>query len=149
MTAGLVLATIPTALWIFSDAGAITWKESEVNSTARRALIREAAEFVAPRYESGEGVFFSSFGELAAVLREAGIPLREGLHDGNGPAWLGAVMRPDLLLHERWALAFSGDEVPIALKKVEDRPDPYNPGYHLLKRIEIKDHQPLEIYHHR
>ena len=61
------------------------------------------------------GILFP-FGDLTGVLREAGIPLREGLHEGNGPAWFAATVRPDLFLHEEWALAFSGDEVATALR---------------------------------
>lgn len=79
---------------------------------------------------------------MTAVLREAGIPLKEGLHEGNGAAWLAAVARPDLFLHEEWALAFSGDEVSAALQRASQR----GPHYQLKKRIMVKGAPPVEIY---
>ncbi len=51
---------------------------------ARRAWTREAADFLAANYRHGSGILFS-FGDLTGVLREAGIPLREGLHVGQRP----------------------------------------------------------------
>jgi hypothetical protein len=146
LIAAVILAAIPATIWTFSDRGAITWKESEVNSKARRAWTQEAAGFLAAQCRGGDGVAFSSFGELAAVLREVGIPLRDTLQDGNAPEWFGAVSRPDIFLHEQWALAFSGDELSMALQ------GPFGgapPSYLLQKKIQIKDHPTLEIYHRR
>jgi len=119
----------------------ICWKEAEVNSAARRAWTHEAAEFLAERYEPGSGIIFS-FGDLAGVLREAGIPLREGLHQGNHPAWDGAVSRPDLGLYEQWALAFSGDTVATAIMRAEKS----GRHYDLKKRIIVKGAPVVEIY---
>jgi hypothetical protein len=79
---------------------------------------------------------------LTGVLREAGIPLREGLHEGNGAAFDVAMARPDLLLHEgalaEWGLAFAGDAVDAALRKA---------GYLLRQEIVVKGAPVVEIYH--
>src|SRR5260370_15612336 len=85
----------------------ICWKESKLNSDARRAWTAEAAHVLADRYVHGAGIF-TSFGDLTGIFRQAGIPLREMLHDGNEPAWMAATTRPDLFLHEEWAVAISG-----------------------------------------
>ena len=56
----------------------------------------------------------SRFGDLTGVVREAGIPLREVLHDGNNPEFDAVLARPDLFLHEEWALTISADRVATA-----------------------------------
>ena len=45
----------------------ITWKESEVNSVARRAWTHQAAEYLKANYRRGDGIVFS-FGDLTGVL---------------------------------------------------------------------------------
>ena len=119
----------------------ICWKESEVNSTARRAWTAEAARFLAENYQPGSGIIFP-FGDLTAALREAGIPLKEGLHEGNGAAWVAAIARPDLFLDEEWALAFSGDEVATAVLRAGRR----GKHYQLRERIIVKGAPIVEIY---
>ena len=81
----------------------VCWKESQVNSDTRRAWTHSAAAYLRANYQPGVGIF-SALGDLAGVYREAGIPLREVLHEGNGPAWMAAGARPDLFLHEEWAV---------------------------------------------
>ena len=71
-------------------------------------------------------------------MREARIPLRETLNDGNGVAFDDAVARPDLLLHEAWGLAFAGDRVDTALRRA---------GYTLRKEIVVKGAPVVNIYH--
>jgi len=92
--------------------------------------------------ESWPGTFVVGHGMDTAVLREAGIPLREGLHQGNHPAWDGAVSRPDLGLYEQWALAFSGDTVATAIMRAEKS----GRHYDLKKRIIVKGAPVVEIY---
>jgi hypothetical protein len=112
-----------------------------MNSQGRRAWTAQAAGFLAREYRPGAGVVFP-FGDLAGVLREAGIPFREGLHEGNGAAFDGAMARPDLLLADvglaEWGLAFSGDAVDAALRKA---------GYALRQEIVVKGAPVVEIYH--
>jgi len=138
---GLILAIAISALWAFSGQPSICWKESEVNSEARRAWTAQAADFLAREYRPGSGIVFP-FGDLTGVLREAGIPLRESLHEGNGAAFDAAMARPDLLLARsglvEWGLAFPGDAVDAALQKA---------GYTLRQVTVVKGAPVVEIYH--
>ena len=127
-------------------AGALTatpvcWKESSVNSVARRAWTEQAAAYLANHYQPGDGIIYS-FGDLTGVLREAGIPLREGLHQGNRPSWDAAVLRPDLFFHEEWALAIAGDKIAEAVV----RTGAHGPQYELMKRIKVEGAPAIEIY---
>lgn len=119
----------------------VCWKEAQVNSISRRAWTHEAAVFLAANYRPGSGVIYS-FGDLAGVVREAGIPLREGLHQGNHPYWEAAITRPELFLREEWALAISGDAVATAILRAQRR----GPHYELRRRIIVKGAPVIEIY---
>ena len=119
----------------------ICWKESNVNSVARRAWTERAATYLASHYQPGDGIIYS-FGDLTGVLREAGIPLREGLHQGNRPSWDAAVLRPDLFFHEQWALAIAGDKIAEAVV----RTGAHGPQYELTKRIKVEGAPAIEIY---
>jgi hypothetical protein len=137
VAAALLLAVGTSAAWAFTGLPSICWKESEVNSEARRDWTAQAAGFLAGEYRSGSGIVFP-FGDLTGVLRQAGIPLREGLHEGNGAAFDGAIARPELLLHEEWGVAFSGDPVDTALRKAK---------YTLRRQITVKGAPVVDIYH--
>jgi Dolichyl-phosphate-mannose-protein mannosyltransferase len=136
----ILIAAVPFGAWIATRSPAITWKESEMNSIARREWTRASAGFLASHYLSGTGIAMP-FGDLTGILRTSAIPLRETLHEGNGAAWTAAVIRPDLFLHEEWALAFAGDELSTALAKTKDRR-----RYQLRKRIMVKGAPVVEIY---
>ena len=143
ISAVTVLLLASVAPWIIhprADAW-ITWKESQVNSVARRAWTAEAADFLKANYRHGDGILFS-FGDLTGVLRTAGIPFRESLYDGNNPHFLAVLARPDLFMWEEWALAFSGDEVATALLKTGSG----DVRYECVKTVEIKGAAPVEIY---
>jgi hypothetical protein len=114
----------------------VCWKESQVNSEARRTWTHQAAEYLAAHYQSGEGILYS-FGDLTGVFREAGIPLREGLHEGNHPMWDQVMARPDLFLREEWALAFERDPVATLVSS----------RYRMKKQIRIEGAAAVEIYH--
>jgi len=133
----IILALAVAGVWGLSGPSSISWRESEVNSAARRAWTAQAASFLAREYRPGSGIIFP-FGDLTGVLREAGIPLREGLHEGNGATFDAAMARPDLLLFAEWGLAFSGDSVDAALQKA---------GYVLRRQISVKGAPVVEIYH--
>ena len=122
----------------------VTWKESAVNSAARRNWTQQTADYLAAHYRAGDGIFYS-FGDLAGVLRAAGIPLREGLHQGNHPAWDAATLRPDLFLHEEWAIVIAGDATSATLLRTRER----GPHYELKKRIIVEGAPPVEIYQRR
>ncbi|HET8548906.1 MAG TPA: hypothetical protein VFL57_12910, partial [Bryobacteraceae bacterium] len=130
----VVAATLPWLVFREGDR-VITWKESQVNSETRRAWTREAAAFFRHNYREGDGVL-AGFGDLTGIFREAGIPLRNILHEGNGPAWYGAIKRPDLFMHERWAVANAGDDVATAMQRL---------GAERVKIFTFKD-AVIEIY---
>jgi len=135
--AAALLVVAVAASWALAGAP-LSWKESAVNSAARRAWTGQAAAYLAANYQPGDGIIYS-FGDLSGVLREAGIPLREGLHQGNRPSWDAAVLRPDLFFHEEWALAVAGDKVDEAVNKL-------GPRYQLKKRIMVEGAPAVDIY---
>jgi hypothetical protein len=109
--AAVAVAVAALAPWLLHPKpdNWICWKESQVNSVARRAWTEQAAGFLAHDYHGGGIV--ASFGDLTGIFARAGIPLRQTLHDGNVPEWDGAIRRPDLLLHEEWAVGQQDDTV--------------------------------------
>jgi len=115
----------------------ITWKESQVNSEARRAWTKAAAEYLARNYDRG-GIF-TMLGDEAGIYRAAGIPLRQALTDGNEPAWMNAAARPDLFLYEKWAVAQAGDPVSQAVAKMGHT-------YTRVDNIVVSGAPALEIY---
>jgi len=130
------LVTVP---WFF---GVIPcWKESEVNSVARRNWTAQAAEFLAKEYEPGSS-FIYTFGDLSGILRNAGIALRGGTHQDNYVAWYSAVQRPDLFLTQEWVIAQAGDKLSQAAASLHDR-------YELAKRISVNGATDVEIYRRR
>ena len=141
--ATILVMTIAVSPWLLfprPDAW-ICWKESQVNSEARRAWTAEAAGFLKEHYQPGQGIF-TSLGDLSGIYEQAGIPLRDILHDGNNPAWLGAVTRPNLMLHEEWAVGLAGDSVLSAIQQGNRARE----RYHLVRRIVVKGAPVLEIY---
>jgi hypothetical protein len=137
----VLAAAIPWLIAPRPDAW-ITWKESQVNSAARRAWTREAAEYLGPRYRRGSGII-TTFGDITGIYRMAGIPLRETLTWDNWPHWPAAVARPDLFLWEEWAVVMGGDPVQTALLRAGAK----GPRYELVK-IVMAPHAPVvEIYH--
>jgi hypothetical protein len=138
--AAIAVAVLP---WIAypRTASWLVWKESQVNSDARRAWTEQAANFLRAEYRPGDGVF-TMFGDMTGIFREAGIPLKETLHDGNNPAWLMAQKRPDLFLWETWAVAQSGDEVSTAMQNALKN----GPRYRCVKMVSVKGAPVLEIY---
>jgi len=141
-TAAIVLAAAaPWLLQPHPDAW-ITWKESQVNSDARRAWTHEAAAYLAPRYHHGTGII-TTFGDITGIFRAAGIPLRDTLTWDNWPEWPAAVTRPDLFLHAEWAVVMGGDPVQTAIVRVGAR----GPRYELMKIVMVPRAPVVEIYH--
>ncbi len=112
-----------------------------MNSVARRAWTAQAAQFLAENYRPGDGILFP-FGDLTGALRQAGIPLSESVHEGNGPAWLAPIMRPDLFLRQGWVMGFAGDDATTAAL----RADRHGRRYLLRKKIIVKGAPVVEIY---
>lgn len=136
------LLVIAAAFWLVNPSieRCITWKESERNSEARRAWTQGTARFLVMNYQGG-GIF-ASLGDVAGIFREAGIPLREVLQDGNEPQWMNAVAEPDYFLRERWAVAQAGDSVSLAMTRTGVR----GARYVRVETIQVKDAPAIEIY---
>jgi hypothetical protein len=141
--AWLLVAVLAVVPWLGSPwpRSSICWKESEVNSEARRAWTRQAAEFLRAHYRRGEGIFMT-FGDLPGVLREAGIPLRESLHEGNVPAWQAAVAKPSLFLFEEWVLTIQGDPADKAVVKASGE----GLRYECVRTIAVRGAADVHIY---
>jgi 4-amino-4-deoxy-L-arabinose transferase-like glycosyltransferase len=142
IAAALTVGLLPAAAYLAGTPGSICWKESQVNSEARRTWTREAAQYLADRFQSGERIAIS-FGDLAAVLRVAGIPIRAALHEGNHPQWDGVMAQPGKFLSEDWVVAFAGDPLASATLKA----DREGVRYQLRKQIMVKGAPVVEIYH--
>jgi len=136
-----VVAIALSPFLIHPSEHAITWQEAEVNSRARRQWISQAAEFL--RTSAGpHETFFTSFGDLTAIYRTLGIPLRDTLTGDNEVEWDAAVARTDLFLHTDWAVVTGGETV----QGVIDRARLHGPRYELARRITVKGAPAIEIY---
>ncbi|HME07273.1 MAG TPA: hypothetical protein VKG25_09490, partial [Bryobacteraceae bacterium] len=123
-------------------ASPVCWKESQVNSAGRRVWTEQAADYLRSEYRTGDGIF-TSLGDLAGIYREAGIPLRETLNEGNRPLFLPTTRQPLLLLHEEWAVAMAGDPVASAVEHLSVQ---NGPKYELMKTIVVKAQPVIQIY---
>jgi len=142
--AGAVVLAALTSLPMWF-APSICWQEAAENSETRRAWTSPAAEYLAENYRPGAGVILTFGSGLAEVLRRADIPLRQGLHEGNGPAWDAAILQPEKFLREEWALAIPGDTVSAALVRAEAQ----GLHYQLQRQILVKGAPMVEIYQRR
>ncbi len=137
---GLAAPVLCASLWIApaSPENWIIWKESQVNSVSRRAWRNAAADFLKSNYRPGQGILTGT-GDLPGIYCQARVPFRETLNIGNGPDWLAATSRPDLIHRERWVVVQDGDFVWEALQR---RSSPYR----LVWEFEVKGAPALEIY---
>ncbi len=144
--AAVLIAALAVSPWLGGrwPENSICWKESQVNSEGRRAWTGRAAAFFREHYRRGTGIFMT-FGDLPGILREAGLPLREGLHQDNLPAWQAAVGRPDLFLREEWAIAIAGDAVDGTIGRAART----GPRYELERTIKVEGQPALHIYRRR
>jgi hypothetical protein len=144
--AAVAVVGIVTAPWLLSPRPDtwITWKESQYNSVARRAWAKETADYLGAHYHAGDGIF-TSFGDMTAIYRQAGIPLGDTLTGDNGLAFEVARLRPDLALWEQWAVVMGGDPVQTAVNHARRR----GPNYDLMQRIIVKDAPVIEIWQRR
>jgi hypothetical protein len=119
----------------------ICWKESEVNSVARRAWTAAGAEFFAVHYREGQGILMASgTGDVSGILCRAGISLREALDVGNGPAWMANETRPELVHEALWAVGQAGDPVTVVLERERGA------AYRVVHEIRVEGAPALEIY---
>jgi hypothetical protein len=141
LTAIAAVAIALSPFIIHPSEHSTVWQECDVNSRARRHWISEAAEYLRAAAGPHE-TFFTSFGELTAIYRTLGIPLRDTLTGDNDVEWAGAVARPDLFLHTDWAVVMGGDTV----QGVIDKARLHGPRYELTRRFTVKGAPAIEIY---
>lgn len=143
--AAVLLALIAVSPWFAFPRREtwVCWKESQVNSSARRALTQRAVEYLKPRYKPGEGIFMG-FGDHTGILREAGIPIRESLHQGDLTLWEASAARPELFLWQEWVIASAGDGVSRAVNRLRRGPR----RYELVRTWTTGRGPVLEIWRH-
>ena len=112
----------------------ICWKESEVNSRTRRAWTAPAGSYLKANYRTGQGIT-AAFGDLTSIFCRARIPLKEVLHEGNGPEWLATKKRPDLLHSDVWLISMAEHEgMAKQYEPVMSLPVPANPTVQIYRR---------------
>ena len=111
-----------------------------MNSVARRAWTVAESNYLQAHYRTGQGIS-ASFGDLTGIFCKARIPLREVLHEGNGPEWLAATTRPDLLHREKWVIAQENNNFLI-----KPLPGGRQAPYKLIHEIQVKDAPVLKTY---
>ena len=140
--AALVVAAA-VAPWLLhpSPANWAVWEEGRHNDEARREWARQAAQYLGPRYVRGSGIVSRS-GTMIAIYRQLGIPIREVFTIDNGLPWQAAMRRPELWLHQEWAVAEGGDPVQSAVNHLAL----HGPCYRLEQTIIVKNAPVIEIY---
>lgn len=138
-----LLVAIAVSPWVAypKQENWVTWKESMVNSEGRRAWTREAANYLRERYVPGRGIV-AHFGDQTAIFRDAGIALRETVHDGDGLYFQAIVQRPGTFLWQEWVVTIQGDALSRAMAAYTER----SPRYRRVKMIGVKDAPALEIW---
>lgn len=137
----LVIPLVSIAPWLIHPTAEhwICWKESQVNSEARRTWTQEAVRFVRANYRPGQQIL-APFSDIAGVFCLSRTNLAEVLHEGGGPAWLATLKRPDLLHQQQWAISQQGDVLDRALTGSKGQ------AYILVEKITVKDAPTLHIY---
>ena len=139
----IILVSIATLPWIAYPKmeNWITWKESQVNSDARRAWTREAASFLRDGYITGRGIV-AHFGDQTAIFREAGIPIRQVVHDGDGLYFQAIVHHPETFLWQEWVVSIEGDPLSGGMRVYTSK----SPRYRRVKLVETKGAPNIEIW---
>ena len=115
----------------------ICWKESQRNSDSRRAWTAHAAAYLTNHYQLGDGVLMQ-FGDLTGIFCKAGLPLKEALHEGNGPAWFANTMPDGLVEQTKWAIAQQDSKLAKRLAEAK--------SYQVVKSIQVEGAPALLIY---
>ena len=134
-----IVAVLP---WLLTPSREnwICWKESEVNSVSRRAWMSAEGDYLGAHYRRGQGIV-APFGDLTGIFCKMRIPLREVLHEGNGPEWLAVTTRPDLLGREKWVVVQENNSF-----LAKPLPDGRQAPYRLMHEIQVKDAPVLKTY---
>ncbi|HCC56479.1 MAG TPA: hypothetical protein DEQ47_04325 [Solibacterales bacterium] len=138
---GVAVAIVALCLvpWIVrpSPENWITWKESQVNSRARRTGAKKVYLYLRARLGPRDTVF-TEFNDLTEIYRHLGLPLRRTVTGDDGPLWWGPVMRPDLFLRDPWVVCFAGDIVDHVARRA---------GYTPELLIPVEEGKVIRVYH--
>jgi hypothetical protein len=115
----------------------ITWKESQVNSQARRTANQTVYLYLRAVLKQGDNIF-TEFNDLTEIYRRLGLPLKRTVSGDDGAHWLMAVNRPDLFLRESYVVAFANDNVAKAAEKAH-----YTP----VLTVPLEEHRVIRVYH--
>ena len=134
---------VGAGFWLFhaDHENWICWKESEQNSIARRAWTHAAASYLEAHAQPTD-TFFTTFGDVSGIFREAGIHFSRTLTWDDFPEWQAAVNRPDLFLWEDWVVAQCGDPVYETLNRARI----LGVHYDWAAEISVTGATPIEIY---
>lgn len=147
--AAALASYVPKFGWAI-PAAALSWflvapltvkREGEVNSESRRAWTSQVAAIFKENYQPGTGVLMP-FGDLTAILEEAGIPIRESIHQGDNLEFDRACARPDLFLNTTWVVAQSGDKASGAMARARA----LGLHYRCVKLIGLKHAPVIEVW---
>jgi hypothetical protein len=129
---------------------ALTWfvfqpitvkREGEVNSESRREWTRQVATLLKDQYQPGTGILMP-FGDLTGILQQAGIPIREAIHQGDKLEFDRATARPDLFLDSAWVIAQSADKASGAMARARAM----SLHYRCVKLISLKHAPVIEVW---
>ena len=142
-------AALPRLRWIlplvalswFAFSPVLVKREGAVNSESRRGWTQEVALLLKQEYQPGTGILMP-FGDLTGILQEAGIPIRECIHQGDKLEFDRATARPDLFLDTAWVIAQSGDRASNAMARARAMGMPYR----CVKLISLPYSPVLEVW---
>ncbi len=142
--AALAIPLLAVSPWLLSPHSQnwACWKESQVNSTSRRAWTQAAADYLRANYKDGDQIL-APFGDITGILNSMPLDLRNSLHEDNVPEWTAVVSRLDLYHRPKWAIAQSGDMLAKAIDRANAHQLIYQP---LLEIYTEKDSPVLRIY---
>jgi hypothetical protein len=139
--AAAAAAVIALAPFLYPfDSHSISWQEAEHNSHPYLEMTRQATDYLRAHAGPNE-TYFTSYG-VTSIYRTLGIHFADTLSGDNSPQYFMAINRPDIFLHEDWAITTSGDQVQTVIDKARLR----GPRYELQLRITVKGTPVVEIY---
>lgn len=132
---GLILPLL--AMSWFATHAVIVKNEGKANSESRRAWTREIAQLLQKEYQPGTGIWMP-FGNLTAVLEEAGIPIAETIHQGDKLEFDRNTARPDLFLDTAWVISQRGDDASRAMQRTA--------GFACVKLVSLPYEPVIEVW---
>ncbi len=143
IAAGVGIALTASGWWAIrhSPRDWVVFEEARVNSKNRLVWMKDAADYLRANYIPGTGILTTSY-PLTAVLREAGIPMRESLNVNNGLLYTAATDRPELYPTQQWVLCEGGDAAQTAVNRLGR----IGVTYVLVKQLVVGDQPVVEIY---